>query len=49
VDALAVKCREAGRIVNMACVLATGVNADDHPEILGSTCSPPGPESGLND
>jgi putative transposase len=28
VDALAVKCREAGRIVNVACVVATGVNAD---------------------
>jgi putative transposase len=35
VDALAVKCREAGRIVNVACVLATGVNADGHREILG--------------
>jgi len=35
VDALAVKCREAGRIVNVACVLATGVDADGHREILG--------------
>jgi putative transposase len=35
VDALAVKSREAGRIVNVACVLATGVNADGHREILG--------------
>jgi putative transposase len=35
VDALAVKCREAGRIVNVACVVATGVNADGHREILG--------------
>ena len=35
VDALAVKCREQGRIVNVACVLATGVNADGHREILG--------------
>lgn len=26
-DALAVKCREAGRIVNVACVVATGVAA----------------------
>jgi putative transposase len=34
-DALAVKCREAGRIVNVACVVATGVNADGHREILG--------------
>jgi putative transposase len=35
VDALAVKCREAGRIVNIACVVATGVNADGYREILG--------------
>jgi transposase-like protein len=35
VDALAVKCREAGRIVNVACVVATGVNADGHREVLG--------------
>ena len=35
VDALAVKCREAGRIVSVACVLATGVNADGHRELLG--------------
>jgi putative transposase len=34
-DALAVKCREAGRIVNVAGVVATGVNADGHREILG--------------
>jgi putative transposase len=34
-DAVAVKCREAGRIVNVACVVATGVNADGHREILG--------------
>ena len=35
VDALAVKCRETGRIVNVAGVVATGVNADGHREILG--------------
>ena len=35
VDALVVKCREAGRIVNVAGVLATGVGADGHREILG--------------
>jgi putative transposase len=35
VDALAVKCREAGRIVNVACVVATACNADGHREILG--------------
>ena len=34
-DALAVKCREAGRIVNVACVVATGVNADGRRELLG--------------
>ncbi|MGH3369384.1 MAG: IS256 family transposase, partial [Nocardioidaceae bacterium] len=34
-DALTQKVREAGRIVNVACVLATGVNADGHREILG--------------
>jgi hypothetical protein len=34
-DALAVKCREAGRIVDVACVVATGVNADGHREVLG--------------
>jgi hypothetical protein len=36
VDALAVKCREAGRILNVACVVATGVNADGYREILGA-------------
>jgi hypothetical protein len=35
VDGLAVKCREAGRIVNVACVVATACNADGHREILG--------------
>ena len=34
-DALAVKCREAGRIVNIAGVVATGVNAQGYREILG--------------
>jgi Transposase, Mutator family len=34
-DALAVKCREGGRIVNIAGVVATGVGADGHREILG--------------
>jgi putative transposase len=41
VDALAVKCREAGRIVNVAGVLATGVDADGHARSSGWTCSPP--------
>jgi putative transposase len=35
VDALAVKCREAGRIVNVAAVIATGVGANGYREILG--------------
>ena len=37
VDALSQKCREGGRIVNVATamVIATGVNGDGHREILG--------------
>ena len=35
VDALTQKVREGGRIVNVAVVIATGVNADGHREILG--------------
>ena len=34
-DALAVKVREGGRVVNIAVMVATGVNADGHREILG--------------
>lgn len=34
-DALVVKVREGGRIVNVAAVIATGVNAEGHREILG--------------
>jgi len=34
-DALAVKVREGGRVVNIAAMVATGVNADGHREILG--------------
>jgi putative transposase len=34
-DALTQKCREGGRIVNVATVVATGVNADGRREILG--------------
>ena len=34
-DALTMKVREGGRIVNIACLLATGVNAEGHREILG--------------
>src|SRR5918912_2097359 len=35
VDALTVKVREAGRVVNVHALVATGVNADGHREILG--------------
>ncbi|MGH9194144.1 MAG: IS256 family transposase [Acidimicrobiia bacterium] len=35
VDALGMKCREGGRIVIVAVVIATGVNADGHREVLG--------------
>ncbi len=35
VDALTQKVREGGRIVNVAVVIATGVNAEGHREILG--------------
>ncbi len=34
-DALSLKCREGGRIANVAAVVATAVNADGHREILG--------------
>jgi transposase-like protein len=34
-DALFVKCRENGRIVNVACLVGVGVNADGRREILG--------------
>jgi putative transposase len=34
-DALCFKCREAGRIVNVATLIAVGVNADGQREILG--------------
>jgi putative transposase len=35
IDALAMKVREAGRVVNTCVLVATGVNADGHREILG--------------
>ena len=34
-DALTQRVRESGRIVNVACVIAVGVNADGHREVLG--------------
>ena len=39
-DALTMKVRETGRVVNVACLIATGVNGDGHREILGhDVCS----------
>ena len=35
-DAMQLKCREAGRVVNVALVIATAVNADGYREILGA-------------
>ena len=34
-DALEMKCREEGRIVNVACLIAVGVNQDGRREVLG--------------
>jgi putative transposase len=34
-DALAIKCREGGRVVNVAVVIATAVNDEGHREVLG--------------
>jgi len=34
-DALAIRCRDDGRIVNVSMVIATGVNGDGHREVLG--------------
>lgn len=34
-DAMAIKCREAGRVVNVAAVIATGANSDGRRVILG--------------
>ena len=44
VDALMQKVREGGRVVNVACLVAVGVNADGHREILGVDVS--GSENG---
>ena len=35
IDALTQKVREGGRTVNVQCLVAAGVNADGHREILG--------------
>lgn len=50
IDALMIRCREGGRIVNVAVVLATGVNGQGHREVLGvdvvtARTEPPGPSS----
>ncbi len=34
-DAIVLKCRDAGRIVNVACLVAVGVNQEERREILG--------------
>lgn len=34
-DALTMKVREDGRTVNVACLVAVGVNAEGHREVLG--------------
>ena len=34
-DALSMRCRDGGRIVNVSVVVATGVNGDGHREVLG--------------
>jgi transposase-like protein len=38
-DALMMKVREAGRVVKVAVMIATGVNADGYREVLGIHCS----------
>ena len=38
-DALTMKVRENGRVVKVAVMVATGVNADDYREILGIQCA----------
>jgi transposase-like protein len=35
VDALVIKCRDGGRVRNLACLIAVGVNADGRREVLG--------------
>lgn len=35
IDALVIRCRDGGRIVNVALVLATAVNGEGHREVLG--------------
>jgi putative transposase len=40
-DALVLKVREGGRVVNVHALIATGVNADGHREILGIVVASP--------
>jgi putative transposase len=35
IDALVIKCREGGRVVNVVATIATAVNSDGHREVLG--------------
>ena len=46
-DALAIKVREGGRIVQATALVATGVNRDGHREILGLEVVNPGGRGGL--
>ena len=39
-DALTMKVREDGRTVNVACLIAVGVNADGHRKSSAWTCAP---------
>ena len=45
-DAMAIKCREGGRCVNVAAVIAIGVNADGHREVLGVDVTSTTPKTG---
>ena len=38
-DALTMKVREAGRVINVACLVATGVNAEDTGRSSAWTCA----------
>jgi len=38
-DALMIKVREGGRVVKVAVMVATGVNADGYREVLGTSCA----------
>ena len=40
-DALTMKVREGGRVINAVVLVATGVNGDGHREVLGMAASRP--------